>query len=120
MKESEMTLRQIVDKIEKINKNMEELHIYKKFCLHLGEEYSLSSYYIRNKTDMKNVLEKFVSEVELALKNHFWKYNDDYNRYELTFTTRYNYDCCDRQYDETRNYYIYIAEDDSSIMWKMR
>lgn len=116
MKESEMTLRQLVDKIEKINKNMEELHIYKKFCLHLGEKYNLSSYYIRNKTDMKNVLEKFVSEVELALKNRFWKYNDDYNRYELTFTTIYNYDCCGRQYDEHINYYIYIAEDDSAIM----
>lgn len=110
MKESEMTLRQLVDKIEKINKNMEELHIYKKFYLHFSEEYGLYSCDIKNKTDMKNVLEKFVPEVEFALKNHFWKYNDDYNRYELTFTTSYNYDCCDRQYNETRSYYIYIAE----------
>ena len=74
MKESEMTLRQLVDKIEKINKNMEELHIYKKFYLHFSEEYGLYSCDIKNKTDMKNVLEEFVSEVEFALKNHFWKY----------------------------------------------
>ena len=60
MKELEMTLSQLVDKIEKINKNMMELHIYKKFYLHFSEEYGLNSCDLRQAIIMIAVIDNIM------------------------------------------------------------
>ena len=110
MKKKEITLSQLVNKIERLNKNLENLHIGKRYSLDFKEEDSMYSYCIRHKQDMLDVLDLFIPQIEYCLKTYGWEYYEDCDRYEITFVTNNNSDCPDRKRLKRRRYYISIQE----------